>query len=173
MSEEDRRSFGRSLGARRTSGGKLRSVWRTPGRFVLYACMPLALASCSERARGVRPDRDEWWRSAAPDVAPQMLNIDVPFRYPLPLYMQRVQGNVLLRLHVDERGQVVPDSTTLVEPSGYPGLDSAALAGASQLRFRAARRRGVPIAVSMLFPVHFRHPEGPRLPGDSTTSHRP
>ena len=102
-----------------------------------------------------------------------MLNIDVPFRYPLPLYMQRVQGNVLLRLHVDERGQVVPDSTTLVEASGYPGLDSAALAGASQLRFRAARRRGVPIAVSMLFPVHFRHPEGPRLPGDSTTSHRP
>jgi TonB family protein len=102
-----------------------------------------------------------------------MLNEDVPFRYPMSLYVQRVQGNVLLRLHVDERGLVVADSTSVVEASGYPGLDSAALAGASQLRFRAARRRGVPIAVSMLFPVHFRHPQGPRLPGDSTTSPGP
>jgi TonB family protein len=165
MSEEDRQSFGRSLGV----PGTARDMWRTLSRFVLYSCLPL-LGACSERTRAVRPDRDEWWRSTAPDVAPQMLNLDVPFRYPMPLYVQRVQGNVLLRLHVDERGQVVPDSTSVVEASGYPALDSAALAGASQLRFRAARRRGVPIAVSMLFPVHFRHPEGPRLPGDSTTS---
>ena len=147
-------------------------MWRTLARFVLYSCLPLIGASCSERARSVRPDRDEWWRSTAPDVAPQMQNVDVPFRYPLSLYLQRVQGNVLLRLHVDASGGVVSDSTALVEASGYPGLDSAALAGASQLRFRAARRRGVPIAVSMLFPVHFRHPQGPRLPGDSTISHR-
>ena len=138
--------------------------WRTVPLLVLY----LVLLGCSERTRVMRPDRDAWWRSDEPDVVPQMLNTDLPFRYPVALYLQHVQGNVLLRLHVDASGMVVPDSTRVVEPSGYPALDSAALADALRLQFRAARRRGVPIAVSLLFPVHFRHPGGPRLPDDST-----
>lgn len=96
-----------------------------------------------------------------------MLNEELPFRYPVPLYLDKVQGNVTLRLFVESDGRVVPDSTSVAEPSGYSALDSAALAGATQLRFRPARRRGTPIAVSLLFPVHFRHPEGQKLPGDS------
>jgi TonB family protein len=96
-----------------------------------------------------------------------MLNADVPFRYPLSLYERKIQGNVLLRLFVTSDGLVVPDSTRILEPSGHPALDEAALAGVSRLRFRAARLRGTPIPVSLIFPVHFRHPEGPRLPGDS------
>ncbi|MES2522532.1 MAG: TonB family protein [Gemmatimonadota bacterium] len=99
-----------------------------------------------------------------------MVNDELPFRYPVELYVQRVQGNVLLRLHVDSTGVVIPDSTRLVERSGYPALDSAALAGAARLRFRAARRSGVPIAVSLLFPVHFRHPDGPKPAGDSSSA---
>jgi TonB family protein len=102
-----------------------------------------------------------------PDERPQMLNDDVPFRYPVSLYLNKIQGNVLLRLFVAADGRVVPDSTRIIEPSGHPALDSAALAGASRLRFRAARLRGTSIPVSLLFPVHFRHPEGPKLPGDS------
>ncbi len=73
----------------------------------------------------------------------------------------------MLRLFVDATGTVIPDSTRVAEPSGEPLLDSAAMAGAAQLRFQPARRRGLPLAVVMLFPVHFRHPEGARLPGDS------
>lgn len=139
-------------------------VWRT----LMPVVLCLAGLGCSERTRTVRAEPEGWWRPDAPDVVPQMLNEDLPFRYPVSLYVQRIQGNVLLRLHVDENGSVVPDSTRVIAPSGYAALDSAALAGASRLRFRAARRRGVPIAVSVLFPVHYRHPEGPRLPGDST-----
>lgn len=96
-----------------------------------------------------------------------MLNDDVPFRYPVSLYLNKVQGNVLLRLFVDADGRVVSDSTRIIEPSGHTALDSAAVAGATRLRFRAARLRGTAIPVSLLFPVHFRHPEGARLPGDS------
>ena len=96
-----------------------------------------------------------------------MLNVDVPFRYPVSLYRQKIQGNVLLRLFVASDGRMVPDSTRIIEPSGYPELDTAALAGSSRLQFRAARLRGTPVAVSLIFPVHFRHPEGPKLPGDS------
>ncbi len=126
-------------------------------------------AGCTERARAVRSDPGEW-RPGGPNIAPEMVNDELPFRYPVELYVQRVQGNVLLRLHVDSTGVVIPDSTRLVERSGYPALDSAALAGAARLRFRAARRSGVPIAVSLLFPVHFRHPDGPKPAGDSSSA---
>ncbi len=121
---------------------------------------------CSERARQARQGTSDWFR-AMPDERPQMLNDDVPFRYPVSLYLNKVQGNVLLRLYVESDGRVVPDSTRIIEPSGHNALDSAALAGATRLRFRAARLRGTPIPVSLIFPVHFRHPEGAKLPGDS------
>jgi TonB family protein len=116
----------------------------------------------------MRSATDAWWRGDMPDVMPVMLNAELPFRYPLPLYVQRVQGNVTLRLFVDSTGRVHADSTRVLEPSGFGALDSAAVAGAAKLRFRPAHRRGVPIAVSMLFPVHFRHPEATTPPGDST-----
>lgn len=124
----------------------------------------LAAVSCSEQTR---PRSMGWWTLSDPDELPRMMNAELPFRYPLALYRRRVQGNVMLRLHVDQRGRVVPESTRVVESSGQSSLDSAALAGVDRLRFRAARRRGAAVAVSLLFPVHFRHPEGPRLPGDS------
>jgi len=96
-----------------------------------------------------------------------MLNVELPFRYPMPAYQAGVQGNVTLRLFVDSSGRVVPDSTRVVEPSGHGALDSAALLGASRLQFRPARRRGIPIPVSLLFPVHFRRPGTNPLGGDS------
>lgn len=89
-----------------------------------------------------------------------MLNAELPFRYPLAEYTRKIEGNVMLRLHVDTSGMVVPDSTRVSESSGIKAFDKAAVSGASRLRFRPARVRGLPIAVSMLFPVHFRHPDG-------------
>lgn len=106
--------------------------------------------------------------SAPPaDGAPRMLNPEPPFRYPAPLYARRVQGNVTLRLWVDAAGAVRPESTRVAEPSGYPPLDSAAVAGAERLRFAPAVRAGRPHGTPVLFPVYFRHPEAPPLPGDS------
>jgi protein TonB len=102
-----------------------------------------------------------------PDEYPVMLNKDLPFRYPPALYAKRVQGNVTLRIFIDENGKVRPDSTRVEEPSGYPALDSAAVRGSQDLRFVPAKRRGEPIAVTVLFPVYFRHPEAPGLPGDT------
>lgn len=129
--------------------------------------LPWGVFGCSERTRPMRSGGGSWLGSAMPDELPQIVNAELPFRYPIPLYLDRVQGNVTLRLFVGPDGKVLTDSIRLVESSGQPALDSAALAGASQLQFRPARRRGTPIAVSLLFPVHFRHPDGPRLPGDT------
>jgi protein TonB len=101
-----------------------------------------------------------------PDVAPVMVTRD-PIRYPASMYGRRAQGNVTLRIFIDSIGRVHSESTQVVETSGEPAFDSAAVAGVRDLRFSPARRKGTPVAVSVLFPVYFRHPQGPPVPGDS------
>lgn len=88
--------------------------------------------------------------------APVALNPDVPIAYPPALYDQKVEGDVTLRLFVDSTGKLLPDSTRVAEGSGYPALDSAALAGSKALRFAPAKRHGVPVATAFLQPVEFR-----------------
>lgn len=102
-----------------------------------------------------------------PDVLPVMLNKELPFRYPPSLYAKKVQANVMLRVYIDKEGQLVSESTHVAESSGFPPLDSAAVKGSTELRFIPAKTRGEPVPVSILFPVYFRHPEAPPLPGDT------
>lgn len=105
--------------------------------------------------------------SARPDTYPVMINREMPFRYPPALYAEKVQGNVVLRLFVDTAGTVVNDSTRVVESSKVPMLDSAALSGSRELKFEPAKLHGVPMPVTILFPVYFRHPEAPPPASDS------
>jgi TonB family protein len=102
-----------------------------------------------------------------PSALPVMLNAEPPFRYPAPLYAQKIQGNVTLRIFIDRDGRVRPESTRVEESSGYTSLDSAAVTGSQDLRFVPAKLNGEPMAVSILFPVFFRHPEARPLPGDT------
>lgn len=102
-----------------------------------------------------------------PDERPLMVNTELPFHYPGALYARKLQGNVTLRLFVDANGQTVPESTKVEEPSGYPAFDTAAVIGSRGLRFIPAKLRGEPMGMTILFPVYFRHPEAPALPGDS------
>jgi protein TonB len=102
-----------------------------------------------------------------PDEKPHMVNGEMPFHYPGSLYALKRQGNVTLRLYVDATGQTVPESTRVEEPSMYKAFDSAAVAGARDLRFVPAKLHGEPMGMTILFPVYFRHPEAPPLAGDS------
>ncbi|MDP9205488.1 MAG: energy transducer TonB [Gemmatimonadota bacterium] len=102
-----------------------------------------------------------------PDIAPVMLNKELPFRYPPALYAQKVQGNVTLRIYIDRDGSIVADSTRVAETSGFNALDSAAMKGSRDLRFDPAKTQGQPVPVSILLPVFFRHPDAPPLAGDS------
>jgi TonB family protein len=102
-----------------------------------------------------------------PDVAPVMLNKELPFRYPPALYAQKVQGNVTLRIFIDREGAIVADSTRIAETSGFTALDSAAMKGSRDLKFEPAKTQGIPVPVSILLPVFFRHPDAPPLAGDS------
>ena len=104
---------------------------------------------------------------AHPDEAPKMLNKELPFHYPPSLYAKKVQGNVTLRLFIDRDGHVRPDSTQIVESSGYASFDSAAIRGSQELQFVPAKTKGEPQPVTILFPVYFRFPGAPPLPGDT------
>jgi protein TonB len=102
-----------------------------------------------------------------PDIAPVMLNNELPFRYPPALYAQKVQGNVTLRIYINGNGEIVADSTRVAETSGFNALDSAAMKGSRDLRFEPAKTQGQAVPVSILLPVFFRHPDAAPLAGDS------
>ena len=97
--------------------------------------------------------------------APVLINPESPVRYPEDLFVQRIEGTTVLRLFVDERGAVLPESTRLAESSGFAALDSAALGGVADMRFAPARRNGEVVATVFLQPVQFRHPERSRSGG--------
>lgn len=124
----------------------------------MRATIAIALFGISA-CRGSTPESDARASQAAPppeSEAPVALNPDVPIAYPPALFEQKVEGDVTLRLFVDSTGKLIPESTRVAEPSGYPALDSAALAGASGLRFAPAKRHGVAVATAFLQPVEFR-----------------
>ena len=128
----------------------------------IRVAMVLAAVACG----GDQPPERTATAVAPPDLEPPVaVNADAPVSYPPALFDQRIEGDVLLRLFVDSTGAVVPESTRVMETSGYPALDSAALAGARELRYAPAKRRGIPVATSFVQPIQFRHPQGAVLRG--------
>ena len=138
-----------------------------PRRLVLVGALLIACSACIDQRTARKAIEGIQGSGVQPDELPVILNRELPFRYPTALYDRRVQGNVTLRIHVDSAGSVMPDSTAVVESSGYSGLDSAAVLGSRDLRFTPARLHGSPMPVSILLPVFFRHPDAKPLPGDT------
>jgi TonB family protein len=134
----------------------------------------LALVGVVACGRREAPPEDNSSRVALPadQESPVALNGDVPIQYPPRLYDQHVEGDVVLRLFVDSAGRLVPESSKVAESSGFPALDSAALAGSRKLHFAPARRRGIPAATSFLQPIEFRHPQGDAAQGSTSAAPR-
>ena len=144
----------------------MRRVLFRSGMLVVAASGASGASSCGPRDAKPRAAQ----RVAAPphpDELPVLVSGELPFRYPAALYARKAQGDVTLRLFIDRDGRVTPESTRVELPSGFSALDSAAVDGARNLRFVPAKLRGEPLPITVLFPVYFRHPEGPPLPGDS------
>jgi len=136
-------------------------------KYVMGSALLLGVLASTACNRGEESDEPFAGVGARPDVLPVMLNKDLPFRYPAALYAKKVQANVTLRVFIDKEGIVVAESTHVAESSNIPSLDSAAVRGSSELRFIPAKTRGEAVPVSILFPVYFRHPGAPPLPGDT------
>lgn len=136
----------------------------------LLCTLVLGISACDKvsetvaRLRG--PD------TSPPDSLPELLNDSLPFDYPVGLYLQLIDDSVTLRLHVDEFGAPVPESTVVERGAKYAQFDSAALTGARELRFRPARRKGKAIPYTVLFPIQFRVPTLPVAPVAVDTTKR-
>ena len=131
----------------------------------LVACS--TMVGCVDKEQSASLARSFEAGVTRPDEPPKMVNKQLPFHYPPALFAKRVQGNVTLRLFIDRDGRVSPESTQVVESSGYASFDSAAIRGSQELKFVPAKLRGEPQPVTILFPVYFRFPGAPPLPGDT------
>ncbi len=77
-----------------------------------------------------------------------------PPPYPPEAIRLGIEGTVLLRLHIDETGQVV--RVDIVQSSGYSMLDQAATQAVQSWRGFPASRGGEPVSTDELLPVRFR-----------------
>lgn len=88
-----------------------------------------------------------------------------PFHYPEELWDAGVEGETVLRLWVNEAGNV--DSVEVERTSDHPAFDSAAVDGARDLRFEPARQGDTVVGSWVLLPVQF------DLPGDGNAGETP
>ena len=136
-------------------------------RFGALAALAVVVAACMGDSDTKKMAQAFAGGGANPDELPVMTNKQAPFRYPSAAYAQKIQGNTILRIYIDANGNVLSDSTSVQERSGTSALDSAAIVGARELHFIPAKKNGQGMAVSILFPVYWRHPDAPPLPGDT------
>lgn len=123
-------------------------------RLPVTIILSFLVASC-----GGSDDNGSDTGSSRRDDPPVALDAEPPVVYPVELYRQGIEGTVTLKLFVDDKGGVVPESTQVAESSGYAEFDSAAVAGVPRMRFAPAQRDGRPVAIAFTQPVHFRRSE--------------
>lgn len=83
--------------------------------------------------------------------------------YPQALSERGIGGESVLRLWLDEQGQVV--RSVLSSSSGQPPLDSVALRVSERMRFRPAKNRDQAVRVIVRIPVMFTVPESGEATG--------
>lgn len=84
---------------------------------------------------------------------PSLRSKELPFRYPVRLWRDGVEGEVVLRIHITEMGAV--DSVELKHSSGHATLDSIAMDGATRLAYHPALEGEEAVAVWAVLPVRF------------------
>jgi TonB family protein len=89
-----------------------------------------------------------------PEVeAPVPLDETSAIDYPVALWDRQVEGETEVLIHVNAYGDV--DSAFVAKTSGYAEFDSAAVAGARELRFTPGRRGDRRMAMWTRIPVRF------------------
>lgn len=116
---------------------------------LIVATAAVGYATVGER---IRVD-DLFSRFRSSQRLPSRRDDETPFRYPVRLWREGVEGEVLLRIHISLEGLV--DSVEIERSSGHALLDSLAMSGARELSYRPARRDDQPISVWALLPVRF------------------
>lgn len=88
------------------------------------------------------------------ETRPESISVASPFTYPVALWDARVEGETVVMVRVSDIGDV--DSVYVLDASGEAGFDSAAVAGAYELKFAPGRRGDQRVAMWVRLPVRFR-----------------
>ncbi|MGI9039008.1 MAG: energy transducer TonB [Gemmatimonadota bacterium] len=126
------------------------------GIAVAWALASLGCADTPRAAGGLQLGVDD-----APLRPPTRIDDGAAFEYPTDAWDEGVGGTTVLKLLISKRGTV--ESAVVVESSGSPSLDSAALANVTRLRYRPAAQGGSPVEVWGRLPVIF------PVPGEGET----
>ena len=137
---------------------------RSPGRWLrgLVAATVMILAGawiasgCADTVRPVLGGL-KIGNAKGPFHVPVLDTAPLPFEYPSDAWEDGVGGETILKIHITSYGGV--DSVRVEKSSGHSGLDSAAIAGALQLRYRPARQGEESVAVWGYLPVRYPLPE--------------
>lgn len=97
------------------------------------------------------PPAPEQTEFVAYDKAPQLTRLVKPI-YPEIARKAGVEGTVILKIQVDEKGNVI--NAKVLKGLGA-GLDEAAIAAAMQCKFTPAMQRDKPVKVWVSYPVRF------------------
>ena len=127
------------------------------GSVVAVGTMAACLAvGCSETMRPVLGGLAVGEQGSALHM-PALLNETLPFEYPQDAWESGIGGETVLRIRISTAGTV--DSVAVQKGSGHRSLDSAAVAGARELRYEPARQGTKPIPVWATLPVRYPMPE--------------
>lgn len=98
------------------------------------------------------PNQDRVYEIRAVDKPPVVVNKVEP-GYTQAARDSKIQGTVLLSLHIDRSG--VPQGVTVARGLD-PGLDENAVSAVQQWRFQAAMKDGEPVSVHAQIEINFR-----------------
>jgi TonB family protein len=124
---------------------------------MLVAFTALATLGCADTVRPVLGGLKIGPAADGPFVMPVLMNEKLPFKYPQSAWQRGVGGETVLRIHIASTGAV--DTVAIANSSGDRSLDSAAVAGARQLRYQPAQRGDEIVSVWAYLPVKYPMPE--------------
>lgn len=143
----------------RLAGGRTATGRGRRGARLVAASLAVAALAASGCADRVNP-RTGGLRlgvESGPLRPPVLVDGEDVFEFPATAWRRGAAGTTVLKLRITPEGAV--DSVLVLASCGHPDLDSAAVANARRLRYRAAEQGGEPVEVWGRLPVIYPGPK--------------
>jgi len=121
------------------------------------AAQPLPEGEPAQRGQNPSATRIPAAASGGTGVTKPKRRVQPEPRYPPQYESQGLEADVVVKVRLDEKGDVV--DARVVTPSEHDRFNESALANARKTRFTPAKKDGKPIPWTLTYTVRFRLPE--------------